>query len=76
MKMPDKINDNMLAPCGINCAVCYKRVGIRKHAKSCEGCLDGGKSISERRQKRGIKNCVQEKDYMRCLECADFLASL
>ena len=30
MKMPDTIENIMFAPCGINCAVCYKRVGTRK----------------------------------------------
>ena len=30
LKMPDKIENIMLAPCGVNCMVCYKHVQIRK----------------------------------------------
>ena len=39
MKMPDKIEDIMLAPCGMNCTVCYKHIGIRKRVEPCVGCL-------------------------------------
>lgn len=42
MKMPDKIDDNMLAPCGMNCAVCYKHVGMGRRDQICAGCLNAG----------------------------------
>lgn len=36
MKIPDVIEEMMLAPCGMKCAACYKHVGIKKRAKPCE----------------------------------------
>jgi len=41
MKMPEKIEKVMLAPCGMNCAVCYRYVVTRKSTTSCKGCLKG-----------------------------------
>lgn len=42
MKMPEKIEPVMFAPCGMNCLVCYKHC---YHKKPCTGCLksDQGK---------------------------------
>lgn len=39
MKMPDTISTNMFAPCGVNCAVCYKHVKRPKRGTPCPGCL-------------------------------------
>ena len=33
MKMPDKIDSKLLAPCGINCIIC------EKYQNPCAGCL-------------------------------------
>lgn len=30
MKMPDKIDEIMFAPCGMNCMVCYKHCYTKK----------------------------------------------
>lgn len=72
MKMPKVIEDIMLAPCGMNCAVCYKHVGIRKPAKPCEGCLKDDAHKPEHCRKCNIKSCVGEKGYTYCSECVDF----
>lgn len=76
MKMPDVIKDIMLATCGMNCAVCYKHVGIRKSGKPCEGCLKGDAGKPEHCRKCKIKTCVQEQGYTRCLECEGFPCKL
>lgn len=76
MKMPEKIDDIMLAPCGMNCVVCYKHVGIRKHAKPCEGCMKGDDGKPEHCRKCNIKSCAQEKGYAHCFECGDFPCKL
>ena len=76
MKMPAKIEDSMLAPCGMNCAVCYRHVGVFKRTKPCEGCLKGDLGKPEHCRSCNIKTCAQEKGYVRCLECADFPCKL
>lgn len=76
MKMPDKIDNIMLAPCGMNCAVCYKHVGIRKNGKPCEGCLKSDLGKPEHCRKCIIKSCVQEKGYAHCFECEGFPCKL
>lgn len=72
MKMPNRIDDVMFAPCGMNCAVCYKHVGMRKHAKLCGGCLKSDFNKPGRCQKCNIKSCANEKGHVYCFECADF----
>lgn len=72
MLMPKKIEDIMLAPCGMNCAVCYRHVGIRKRAEPCEGCLKGDAGKTESCRSCNIKNCAQSKGYTHCFECGDF----
>jgi hypothetical protein len=74
--MPEKIDDKMLAPCGMNCAVCYKHVGIRKNAKPCVGCLNSDMDKPEHCRKCNIKNCARSKGFSRCLECGDFPCKL
>lgn len=72
MKMPEMIDDIMLAPCGMNCTVCYKHVGILKNAKPCEGCLKGDLGKPERCRLCKIKSCAQEKGFVHCFECESF----
>jgi len=74
--MPDKIEDIMFAPCGMNCTVCYKHVSIRKRGKPCEGCLKGDLGKPEHCRKCNIKSCVQEKGHVHCFKCADFPCKL
>lgn len=74
--MPEKIEDIMLAPCGMNCAVCYKHVGVRKSVKPCEGCLKSDEGKPEHCRTCKIKNCAQEKGFVRCYECDDFPCKL
>ncbi len=76
MIMPDKLEDIMLDPCGMNCAVCYKHVGTNKRAGSCVGCLKGDAGKPEHCRKCAIKHCAREKGHLRCFECADFPCKL
>ena len=41
MHMPDAIPENMFAPCGMNCMVCYKHCTVCKSVRPCAGCLNG-----------------------------------
>ena len=76
MKMPDIIENIMFAPCGMNCAVCYKHVGIRKSGTPCEGCLKSDLGKPEHCRACKIKNCAQGRGYTRCYECAEFPCKL
>jgi len=67
MKMPEQgIPSAMLAPCGMNCMVCYKHCA---HKKACAGCLQGDAGKPEHCRKCPIKNCVQEKGLSYCFQC-------
>lgn len=76
MKMPDKIDVQMLAPCGINCVVCYKHVGIKKNAKPCEGCLKGDLGKPAHCHTCKIELCAQDKGLAHCFACEAFPCKL
>lgn len=67
MKMPEKIEPAMFAPCGMNCMVCYKHC---YHKKPCEGCIKGDRGKPEHCRKCRIKDCIKEKGLSYCFECA------
>lgn len=70
--MPVTIDNSMLAPCGMNCSVCYKHVGICKTSKKCYGCYNNDLGKPKHCLKCNIKNCVKEKGFTYCFECDDF----
>lgn len=76
MRMPLKIDDQMFAPCGMNCMVCYKHCYTKKTRQPCSGCMgtDAGKPKHCRSCK--IKDCVQQKELTYCYECSDFPCKL
>lgn len=73
MKMPLKIENTMLAPCGMNCMVCYKYCNMKS---SCPGCLFGDLYKPEHCRKCNIKDCTKAKGHTYCFECADFPCKL
>ena len=76
MKMPKKIENNMLAPCGMHCTVCYVHLAMRKSGKRCQGCLNIDEGKPEHCRRCKIKTCAQSKGHTRCLECEDFPCKL
>lgn len=76
MKMPETIENILFAPCGMNCAVCYKHVSIHKPRTPCEGCLKGDLGKPEHCRKCHIKSCAQKKGYTHCFQCAAFPCNL
>lgn len=47
MKMPEKLDEKLLAPCGINCLVCYRYcAGARKPCPGCRYDGEGNRSIA------------------------------
>jgi hypothetical protein len=69
MKMTAEIEVQMLAPCGMNCAVCYAH--LRKK-KACLGCHGQEQSQPEHCKKCSLKACAQSRGVGFCYECSDF----
>ena len=69
MKMPEKIDISMFAPCGMNCKVCYKHCCYKK---PCAGCLNNDKGKPEHCRKCKIKDCVKHKEISYCYECSQY----
>lgn len=69
MIMPEHISEIFLAPCGVNCFVCYVHL---KKKKSCNGCYGNDLNKPERCKNCKIKKCVISKSIKYCFECGDF----
>ena len=69
MKMPEKIEPAMFAPCGMNCLVCYKHCF---HKKPCAGCLKSDQGKPEHCRKCRIKDCVTKRQITYCFECPGY----
>lgn len=72
MKMPSKIDEKMLAMCGMNCSVCYKHLSVKKYSKSCHGCRQGDETLPNSCRKCKIKDCANEKNLKNCFLCKDY----
>ena len=69
MHMPDAIPENMFAPCGMNCMVCYKHCTVCKSVRPCAGCLSGDEGKPRHCRACAIRDCCREKGLRYCLEC-------
>jgi hypothetical protein len=67
MKPPETIDVTMLAPCGLNCMLCYRHLG----KKPCPGCRARLNEPDEYQRKCIMRSCVQERGLFSCAECAD-----
>lgn len=67
MKPPETIDVTMLAPCGLNCMLCYRHLG----KKPCPGCRARRSEPDEYQRKCIMRSCVQERGLFSCAECAD-----
>ena len=67
--MPEIIDINMFAPCGMNCLVCYVHL---KKKKPCSGCLCDNVDKPKRCKNCEIKNCVKEKGIIYCFKCENY----
>lgn len=68
MKMPNKIDDTMVAICGMNCTVCYKHLIPKK----CNGCKYDDESLPKHCRDCKIKDCAKNKNLKYCFECAKY----
>ena len=69
MKMDIKIPEILLAPCGMNCAVCYAY--LRKK-KPCHGCRGGEGSQPDHCRKCSRRDCADKRRIDFCFECSSF----
>lgn len=67
MKAPDTIDVNMLAPCGLNCMLCYRHLG----KKPCPGCRARLSEPEVYQRKCIMRACVAERGLFSCAECTD-----
>ena len=67
MKPPDEIDTEMLAPCGLNCMLCYRHFG----KKPCPGCRARLSEPDEYKRKCVMRSCVAGRRLFSCAECAD-----
>lgn len=68
MHMPDAIPENMFAPCGMNCMVCYKHCTVCKSVRPCAGCLNGDEGKPRHCRACAIRDCCREKGLRYCLD--------
>ncbi|MFA7186952.1 MAG: hypothetical protein A9183_03245 [Dehalococcoides mccartyi] len=73
MKMPETLNPQMLAPCGINCLACRAHL---MQKKVCPGCFTDSITKSESCRNCRIKACATEHGVNACAECGAFPCSL
>lgn len=69
MKMPEVISSRMVAPCGMNCMVCFTHCSSKK---PCGGCMGTDESKPGHCRTCLRKNCAAERGISYCYECCDF----
>jgi len=69
MKVDIGISTTLLAPCGMNCAVCYAH--LRKK-KACQGCRAQEASQPQHCRKCNIRDCAARHGFDFCFECSSF----
>jgi hypothetical protein len=67
--MPEKIDNRLFAPCGMNCMVCCVHL---KDKKTCCGCFGDDNHKPERSKTCKIKSCTKEKGLTYCYQCSEF----
>ena len=73
MKMPEKINTIMFAPCGMNCKLCIKHLS---ESNPCPGCLIDSPNKTKNALKCKIKKCLETKRVKYCGRCSEFPCKL
>ena len=67
MKPPETIDIHMLAPCGLNCMLCYRHLG----KNPCPGCRARLSEPDTYQRKCVMRACVLERGYFSCADCAE-----
>jgi len=67
MLPPESIDVNMLAPCGLNCKLCYRHLG----KNPCPGCRARTDEPDDYQSKCVMRACTRERALFCCADCAD-----
>ena len=67
MKPPERIDIDMLAPCGLFCMLCYRHLG----KNPCPGCRARLCEPDTYRRKCVMRACALERGYFSCADCAE-----
>ena len=73
MNTEAKIPVFMLAPCGINCTVCYAHLRKKNPCQGCRGQEENQPAYCKRCK---IRDCALSRGFDFCFECASFPCSL
>ena len=68
MKAPEQIEESLLAPCGLNCAFCYRHVS----KNPCPGCRARVSEPDKYIRKCVMRACTAEQGLSLCAECGRF----
>lgn len=69
MEMPETINKELFAPCGMDCSVCSSY--LRKN-NPCSGCLIEADNKQLHCLNCSKKRCAKEKGVTYCYQCSEF----
>ena len=72
LKLSNKMEQSMIAICGMNCTVCYKYLITKKYAKKCSGCQSDDETLPEHCRKCKIKDCAKNKNLEYCFACQEY----
>lgn len=74
MKNSNEIPDDLIAPCGMNCAICSKYLAYINNLKGskCAGCRSDNKSCNYLFAKCDGINTEQTKKAVFCFECSQY----
>lgn len=67
MKPPNEPDIELIAPCGLNCALCSRHLG----KNPCPGCRARLSEPDVYRRKCIMRACAAERGFFTCAECAD-----
>ncbi len=67
MLPPETIDASMLAPCGLNCMLCYRHLG----KNPCPGCRARESEPDAYQRKCIMRACVAERGLFSCADCAE-----
>lgn len=73
MKMPDKLDKSLIAPCGVNCLACSAYLNSKNSCPGCRAPLEEQKRKSC--QSCAKKRCAFEQGLNWCFECGRFPCS-
>ena len=67
MKPPDTFDEAMLAPCGLNCLLCYRHLG----KNPCPGCRVLHAESGTYQSKCYMRACTSNRELATCADCAE-----